>query len=180
MPFISFQLQMSCKLYFFQLFGWQTFKRVGASRTINRIYKLVLTLSITIQLALFFIVASIGLWLDSLINGVVGRHAEQASLYKVLMIVVLVVSIFGYIFLKLFMLTQTPAFSSLVEYCKSHFLSNLICSSLLYRAGQLSAENLDCLCLFSLSCRLVTLQDGQLCSHQLLSVGHLSTFGDFL
>ena len=83
----------------------------------------------------FFIVASIGLWLDSLINGVVGRHAEQASLYKVLMIVVLVVSIFGYIFLKLFMLTQTPAFSSLVEYCKSHFLSNLICSSLLYRAG---------------------------------------------
>ncbi|KAF8559361.1 hypothetical protein OG21DRAFT_1480717 [Imleria badia] len=37
-------------------FGWQTFKRVGASLTISRVYKIVLTLSIVIQLSLFFIV----------------------------------------------------------------------------------------------------------------------------
>ncbi|KAI5123715.1 hypothetical protein M0805_000309 [Coniferiporia weirii] len=72
-----------------KLFGWQTFKRVGASRTINRVYKLVLTLSIAIQLSLFFIVASIGLWIDSLYNGAVGHLSSQPELYKGVMIAVL-------------------------------------------------------------------------------------------
>lgn len=44
-----------------QLFGWQTFKRVGASIKINRIYRLVLILSITIQLSLFFMAVTAGL-----------------------------------------------------------------------------------------------------------------------
>ncbi|KAH8120511.1 hypothetical protein DFH11DRAFT_1757718 [Phellopilus nigrolimitatus] len=72
-----------------KLFGWQTFKRVGASRTVNRVYKLVLTLSIAIQLSLFFIVAAIGLWIDALSNGAVGRLATNSNLYKGVMIAVL-------------------------------------------------------------------------------------------
>ncbi|KAF8592010.1 hypothetical protein K439DRAFT_1379802 [Ramaria rubella] len=65
-----------------KIYGWQTFKRVGASLTINRIYKLVLSLSIAIQLALFFVVSAAALWLDQLYNGAIGRLATMGSLYK--------------------------------------------------------------------------------------------------
>ncbi|KAF8488183.1 hypothetical protein JB92DRAFT_3085440 [Gautieria morchelliformis] len=65
-----------------KIYGWQTFKRVGASLTINRIYKLVLLLSIALQLGLFFIVAAAALWIDQLYNGPVGRLASLGPLYK--------------------------------------------------------------------------------------------------
>ena len=77
--------------YRHKAFGWQTFKRVGASRSINRIYKLVLCLSIAIQLALFFILVSMALWIDQLYNGAIGHLATNSTLFKVIMIVVLVV-----------------------------------------------------------------------------------------
>jgi len=51
-----------------KLFGWQTFKRIGASLVINRIYRLMLVLSIAIQLCLFFIAVTVSLWIDQLIN----------------------------------------------------------------------------------------------------------------
>ncbi|KAG8220055.1 hypothetical protein J3R82DRAFT_1072 [Butyriboletus roseoflavus] len=70
-------------------FGWQTFKRVGASLTISRIYKIVLTLSIVIQLSLFFIVTSIALWLDQLWNGAIG-HLATSPVYRPLLIVTLI------------------------------------------------------------------------------------------
>ncbi|KAI0032489.1 hypothetical protein K488DRAFT_12331, partial [Vararia minispora EC-137] len=70
-------------------FGWQTFKRVGASRTINHVYKLVLTLSVAIQLSLFFVVVSIALWLDQICNGAIGRLATAHKVYEGLLIVVL-------------------------------------------------------------------------------------------
>ncbi|KLO19986.1 hypothetical protein SCHPADRAFT_863681 [Schizopora paradoxa] len=73
-----------------KLFGWQTFKRVGASRTINRVYMLVLSLSIAIQLSMFFIVVSIALWIDQLYNGSIGRLATSASVYKGVLITVLI------------------------------------------------------------------------------------------
>jgi len=73
-----------------KLFGWQTFKRVGASRTINRVYMLVLSLSIAIQLSLFFIVVSIALWIDQLYNGAIGRMATKGSVYKGVLITVLI------------------------------------------------------------------------------------------
>ncbi|KAF5384691.1 hypothetical protein D9757_006242 [Collybiopsis confluens] len=66
----------------FKSFGWQTFKRVGASFSINRIYKLVLVLSIVLQLSFFFMGATVALWIDSLINGVAGAHGIHVSLYK--------------------------------------------------------------------------------------------------
>jgi len=73
-----------------KLFGWQTFKRVGASLTINRIYKLVLILSIIIQLALFFMVVSLALWLDQLWNGQIAHLASRAYVYKPVFIVVII------------------------------------------------------------------------------------------
>ncbi|KAF9056479.1 hypothetical protein BJ165DRAFT_1433809 [Panaeolus papilionaceus] len=65
-----------------KLYGWQTFKRIGASLTINRVYKLVLTFSIAIQLSLFFIVVTVSLWLDSLMNREIGEKVDFLKLYK--------------------------------------------------------------------------------------------------
>jgi len=58
-------------------FGWRTFRRMGACMQIRRQYTAVLVLSVAIQLALFFIVATAGLWLDQLINGVISRIAKK-------------------------------------------------------------------------------------------------------
>jgi len=66
-----------------KLFGWQTFKRVGASLMINRVYKLVLLLSITIQLSLFFMIITVSLWVDQLTDSVIGDLATFQKLYKV-------------------------------------------------------------------------------------------------
>ncbi|TFK36809.1 hypothetical protein BDQ12DRAFT_685918 [Crucibulum laeve] len=66
-----------------KLFGWQTFKRVGASLIINRIYKVALSLSIAIQLSLFFIVVTVSLWIDQLFNSTIGDLADFQTLYKV-------------------------------------------------------------------------------------------------
>jgi hypothetical protein len=74
------------------LFGWQTFKRIGASLTINRVYKFVLTLSITIQLALFFTIATIALWIDQLYHGDIGKLASFKSLYEGVSIATIIVS----------------------------------------------------------------------------------------
>ncbi|KAF8807694.1 hypothetical protein BYT27DRAFT_7100204 [Phlegmacium glaucopus] len=72
---------LTCKLI--KLFGWQTFKRIGASLTISRIYKLVLTLSITIQLSLFFMAVTVSLWIDQLMNSIIGDLAKFQTLYKI-------------------------------------------------------------------------------------------------
>lgn len=70
-------------------FGWRTFKRLGASMKIRTQYRAVLILSITIQLAFFFIVASAGLWLDQLINGVISHIMEQKVACEVVTILTL-------------------------------------------------------------------------------------------
>ncbi|KAL1951764.1 hypothetical protein VTO73DRAFT_913 [Trametes versicolor] len=83
--FLSWRLMKS--------FGWQTFKRVGASRVINRVYNLVLMLSISIQLSLFFVGASAALWVDQVYNGNIGRLTMQPTFFKAIMITVLVLLI---------------------------------------------------------------------------------------
>lgn len=75
----------------FKSFGWQTFKRIGASLTINRVYKLVLVLSIVLQLAFFFMTVTVGLWLDSLFNGVAAHEASFVVFYKATSFIALVV-----------------------------------------------------------------------------------------
>ncbi|EGO02711.1 hypothetical protein SERLA73DRAFT_47119, partial [Serpula lacrymans var. lacrymans S7.3] len=75
-----------------KLYGWQTFKRVGASITISRVYKIVLTLSIVIQLSLFFMVVSVALWIDQLWNGSIGKLATS-SVYRPILIITLILMI---------------------------------------------------------------------------------------
>ncbi|KAI0274892.1 hypothetical protein BC834DRAFT_978153 [Gloeopeniophorella convolvens] len=88
-------LLVSCFLSWrlIKLFGWQTFKRVGASRSINKIYKLILTLSIVIQLSLFFVIVTVALWLDQLYNGAIAVLAIRSNLYQSFMTVVLILLI---------------------------------------------------------------------------------------
>ncbi|QRW00093.1 hypothetical protein RhiJN_28111 [Ceratobasidium sp. AG-Ba] len=71
-------------------FGWLTFKRVGASLEINRIYKLVLSLGIVLQLSLFFLVVSIALWLEELYHGPAAGESSLAVLYKAIVIIQLI------------------------------------------------------------------------------------------
>ncbi|KAH7322283.1 hypothetical protein B0J17DRAFT_245001 [Rhizoctonia solani] len=66
-----------CKVY-----GWQTFKRIGASRVMNQAYRLVLAFSIHLQCAVYFFVTSIALWVDELINGSIACFAEHQAVYK--------------------------------------------------------------------------------------------------
>jgi len=66
-----------------KLFGWKTFKRIGASLVINRLYRLVLLLSIAIQLCLFFVAVAVSLWIDQLINSPIGDQAQFRALYLV-------------------------------------------------------------------------------------------------
>jgi len=85
-------LIISCALTWklVKLFGWQTFKRIGASRTVNRIYKLSLSLSIAIQLSFFFMAVTISLWIDQLMNSGIGDFLSLLNLYKASSFVTLV------------------------------------------------------------------------------------------
>ncbi|PVF94842.1 hypothetical protein CPB86DRAFT_828315 [Serendipita vermifera] len=74
-------------------FGWQTFKRIGASLEINRIYKTVLTFSVALQLTFFFIIATLGLWIDVMFNTILGRYADHCDLYKAFSIIVCVMMV---------------------------------------------------------------------------------------
>lgn len=59
--------------------------------TVNRVYKLVLFLSITIQLSLFFMVVTVSLWIDQLMNSLIGDLADFQTLYKVTSFITLAV-----------------------------------------------------------------------------------------
>ncbi|CAE6435727.1 unnamed protein product [Rhizoctonia solani] len=71
---------MSWKLL--KTFGWLTFKRVGASLEINRIYRVVLCLAIVLQLSLYFMVVSMALWIQELYVGPAAKETTRAPLYK--------------------------------------------------------------------------------------------------
>lgn len=60
--------------------------------TINRVYKLVLVLSINLQISFFFMAITVSLWLDNLFNGVAAEVAWYVTLYKAVSFGTLVVS----------------------------------------------------------------------------------------
>ncbi|CAL1696291.1 unnamed protein product [Somion occarium] len=97
-----------------KLFGWQTFKRVGASLIIRRIYNAVLVLSIIIQLSAFFIVVSGGLWLDQVINGNIAKLTTNAAGFKAVVIIVILVRLCPYD-LRFVMLTLRFKYVALVS-----------------------------------------------------------------
>ncbi|CAE6392710.1 unnamed protein product [Rhizoctonia solani] len=79
---------MSWKLL--KTFGWLTFKRVGASLEINRMYRVVLCLAIVLQLSLYFMVVSMALWIQELYRGPAAKETSLAPLYKAIVAIQLV------------------------------------------------------------------------------------------
>jgi len=71
-------------------YNWATFKRIGASRSVSKAYKMVLTFSVALQLSLFFIVVSMALWIDQLMNGAIGVFAILSNVYTGVYITVLI------------------------------------------------------------------------------------------
>lgn len=62
------------------MYGWITFKKMGASRTIARAYKCALALGICIQLLLFFYTASVTIFLDQMNKNLVGSNPDHKTL----------------------------------------------------------------------------------------------------
>ncbi|KDQ54504.1 hypothetical protein JAAARDRAFT_38175 [Jaapia argillacea MUCL 33604] len=60
----------------------QTFNRVGASEAINKLYKLVLVFSGTMELAGFFLIASTAIWIDKVTTGLIRQVADHIKLHE--------------------------------------------------------------------------------------------------
>jgi hypothetical protein len=61
---------LTYKLYI--LFGWSTFKKMGASILINRLYRIATATFVSIHLTLFFLIAITSIWVDLLFKGFLG------------------------------------------------------------------------------------------------------------
>lgn len=67
---------------YYQSFGWQTFKRIGASLTMSRAYRSILIFSIVIQLSVFFVVVTVALWVDQIWHGDIASLTSRATAFK--------------------------------------------------------------------------------------------------
>jgi hypothetical protein len=65
------------------MYGWATFKKMGASRTIARAYKCALALSICIQLEIFFYIASVGSYIDEISKSILGANPHFRTMYLI-------------------------------------------------------------------------------------------------
>ncbi|KAF7785213.1 hypothetical protein Agabi119p4_1378 [Agaricus bisporus var. burnettii] len=72
------------------VFANQSFARVGASNQIRRIYKIILLFSAGLQLALFFSIAAIGLWLGKINHAAIGELVPNQMSLLVALVVALV------------------------------------------------------------------------------------------
>ncbi|KAF9446540.1 hypothetical protein P691DRAFT_733047 [Macrolepiota fuliginosa MF-IS2] len=84
-------MYLSCRL--FKVYASQSFARVGAPDKIRRIYRIILLFSASLQLTGFFSLASIGIWLDKINQGIISRFTSHGKLYLALFIVTLVLMI---------------------------------------------------------------------------------------
>ncbi|KAJ6482871.1 hypothetical protein C8R47DRAFT_575194 [Mycena vitilis] len=77
----------------FNVYVSKTFSRVGASAEVNRIYKLVLLLSVVLQLAGFFTLVQTALWVSKISFGSIRQFAEHFAIYLAGLIVTAVLEI---------------------------------------------------------------------------------------
>ncbi|KIM37933.1 hypothetical protein M413DRAFT_448195 [Hebeloma cylindrosporum] len=82
LSYLSFKL--------FQVYANQSFSRVGAPPKIHRIHKLVLFLSVCLQLTQFFSLASTALWLNKVCYGSMHHLTDHSNLYMATFIIMLV------------------------------------------------------------------------------------------
>ncbi|KAF8183836.1 hypothetical protein K438DRAFT_1974862 [Mycena galopus ATCC 62051] len=77
----------------FTVYASQTFSTVGASTEVNRIYKLVLLLSVILQLAGFFILGQSALWISKISFGAIRTLADDFFIYVAELVVTTVLVI---------------------------------------------------------------------------------------
>ncbi|ODN99214.1 hypothetical protein I350_07373 [Cryptococcus amylolentus CBS 6273] len=78
-------------------FGWQTFQRIGASSTMNKMYKLVLGLSIILQLDAFALVTFFALYLDQITRGQASYFMSNCKAWRALYSI-LVIMLFPWLY----------------------------------------------------------------------------------
>ncbi|KAF5339730.1 hypothetical protein D9611_009111 [Ephemerocybe angulata] len=76
-----------------KVYNYATFSRVGPTRTVQRVYRLVLLFSVGLQLSSFFTAASTGLWIAKAAHGNFKALAVHGNLYIAAFVVVLVAEI---------------------------------------------------------------------------------------
>jgi len=69
-----------------QRYQRSTFKRIGPPRHVVKIYRYFLTVLVGLQLSVFFLVVSMGLWIDQLRNSEIKKISLHTSLYEVISI----------------------------------------------------------------------------------------------
>ncbi|ESK85633.1 hypothetical protein Moror_9971 [Moniliophthora roreri MCA 2997] len=79
---------LSLRLY--KVYARQSLNRVGASSRINWVYKLVLILSVCLQLAGFFTLASTVMWIDKASSGTIVHIAKHLRAYQAVLIIMAV------------------------------------------------------------------------------------------
>lgn len=79
---IAFVLATYLATRLYKVYARETFNRVRASPQLHNIYKLVLVLSVCIQLAGFFTVAATAMWLDKASTGSIKLVAKHLTLYR--------------------------------------------------------------------------------------------------
>ncbi|KAJ7279025.1 hypothetical protein C8J57DRAFT_152354 [Mycena rebaudengoi] len=77
----------------FRVYASQSFSRVGTSTEINRVYKLVLVLSVLLQLAGFFTLAQTILWISKISFGSIGKLADHFQIYFAALVVTAVLEV---------------------------------------------------------------------------------------
>lgn len=78
-------------LHYPQAFGWATFRQLGANAAVNRAYRLVLALSIFLQLDLFFLISWSALWLNQICTGPVFVIIRHGTIYKTIFAILVLV-----------------------------------------------------------------------------------------
>ncbi|WVQ77471.1 hypothetical protein IAR50_007157 [Cryptococcus sp. DSM 104548] len=71
-------------------FGWQTFQRIGASSNMNKMYRLVLGLSIVLQLDAFALVTFFALYLDQITRGQASYFMTDCEAFQALYSILIV------------------------------------------------------------------------------------------
>ncbi|KAF5381933.1 hypothetical protein D9757_007589 [Collybiopsis confluens] len=79
---IAFVLATYLATRLYRVYARETFNRVRASPRLHKIYKLVLVLSVCVQLSGFFTVAATAMWLDKASTGSINRVAKHLVLYR--------------------------------------------------------------------------------------------------
>ncbi|KAL1741800.1 hypothetical protein HDZ31DRAFT_66583 [Schizophyllum fasciatum] len=85
--FVALSLQL------FRVYKHQSFSRVGASPQIHKVYKIVLSLSVALQLALFFTLVTTAIWIDKIARGNIRRIAFHSKIYKAAFIITAIVEL---------------------------------------------------------------------------------------